>query len=67
MRREKKSAASDERWHRVRANIRAAWPEARLTDAELNRARGDIHKMVALLHNKTGDPQPLILEKLKVV
>ena len=64
MRKEKKS---DERWHRVRANIRAAWPEAQLTDAELNRARGDLHLMVALLHNKTGDPQPLILEKLKAV
>ena len=47
----------DERWYRIRDRIKDVYDSADITDKELRRARGNLPKMVNLIHEKTGEPQ----------
>jgi len=49
--------AMDDRWFQIRDRIKAVYDSAELTDKEMRRARGNLGKMVRLIHDKTGAPQ----------
>jgi hypothetical protein len=46
----------DERWYRIRDRIKDVYDSADITDKEMRRARGNLPKMVNLIHDKTGEP-----------
>lgn len=54
-------------WRQVRAQIRSIWSEADLADEEMKKARGDMRKMVNLIHEKTGEPRNEIFRKISAV
>jgi len=45
----------DQRWYRIRDRIKTVYTGADLNDQEMRRARGNLRKMVNLIHEKTGD------------
>jgi hypothetical protein len=47
----------DQRWFRIRDRIKTVYAGVDLTDKEMRRTRGNLGKMVNLLHEKTGEPQ----------
>jgi hypothetical protein len=47
----------DQRWFRIRDRIKTVYSGVDLTDKEMRRTRGNLGKMVNLLHEKTGEPQ----------
>lgn len=54
-------------WRRVRAQIKSIWNEADFNDKEMKKARGDMNKMVNLIHEKTGDPHNEIFQKISAI
>ena len=57
----------NDRWYRIRDRIKQVWSDADLTNKELKKARGNLQKMVNLIHEKTGDPRPEIRRKVMAV
>jgi len=55
----------DQNWQRVKAQITAVWGE--IDEQELKKARGNLTKMVNLIHEKTGEDRALIMQKMSVV
>lgn len=52
-------------WRRIRDRVRSLWDDTDLgTDKEMKKVRGDLHKMVNLVHHKTGDPRSEIYDKI---
>ena len=47
----------NEQWARIRDRIKAVWSDADLTNKEMKRTRGNLQKMVNLIHEKTGEPR----------
>ncbi len=56
----------EESWERTKEQIRIIWGDI-LSDQELQKARGDLHAMVALLHEKTGESREEILQKMEAI
>ena len=54
-------------WRQVKAQIRTIWSEVELDDQEMKRARGNLHKMINLIHEKTGEPRDQIMQKMVAV
>ena len=54
----------NESWRRVRDQIQAVWSEHEFEDGEMKKARGDLTKMVELIHDKTGEPRNEIMQKI---
>lgn len=54
-------------WRRVRAQIKSIWSEADFEDKEMKKARGDMNKMVNLIHEKTGEPHSEIFQKISAI
>jgi hypothetical protein len=54
-------------WKRVKAQIESIWQDADFGDKELKRARGSLHKMVDLIHEKTGESRAEIMQKMSAV
>lgn len=54
-------------WRHVKTQIRSIWSEVELDDREMKRARGNLHKMVNLIHEKTGEPRDEIMQKMIAV
>ena len=52
----------EQNWNRVKTQIYAVWGE--IDEKELKKARGNLTKMVNLIHEKTGDPRPEIRQKV---
>ncbi|MDX1546401.1 MAG: general stress protein CsbD [Rhodothermales bacterium] len=58
----------NESWRRVRDRIRTLWSDADLgTDKEMKKTRGDLRKMVNLVHERTGEPRAEIFRKISAV
>ncbi|ACY48550.1 hypothetical protein [Rhodothermus marinus] len=56
----------EESWERTKEQIRIIWGDI-LSDQELQKARGDLRAMVALIHEKTGESREEILQKMDAI
>lgn len=54
----------NETWYRIRDRIKEAWSDTEFNDKEMKKTRGNLTKMVNLIHEKTGDPRPEIRQKV---
>ncbi len=54
-------------WVRVKTQIQTIWSECEFGDKEMKKARGNLDKMVALIHEKTGEPHSEIFQKISAV
>ena len=55
-------------WRRIRARVRSIWEDTDLgTDKELKKTRGDMRKMVNLVHERTGEPRSEIFDKISAI
>ncbi|MDX1548716.1 MAG: general stress protein CsbD [Rhodothermales bacterium] len=54
-------------WRQVKAQIKAIWSEADFGEKEMKKARGDMRKMVNLIHEKTGEPRNEIFRKISAI
>ncbi len=55
----------EQNWNRVKSQIHAVWGE--IDEKELKKARGNLTKMVNLIHEKTGEDRSLIMQKMSAV
>lgn len=51
-------------WARVVSQIETIWSEEEFGEKEMKKARGNLTKMVNLIHEKTGEPKPDIMQKI---
>ncbi len=56
--------AMNESWHRIVSQIRALWSEHEFEDSDFKKARGNLIKMVDLIHTTTGDSKADITQKI---
>ena len=56
--------AMNESWRRVQNQITSVWSDVEFGDKEMKKARGNLRKMVDLIHEKTGEPRPAIMQKI---
>lgn len=54
----------NESWVRVKAQIQTIWSDHDFGDKEMKKARGNLDKMVNLIHEKTGEPHSEIFQKI---
>ncbi len=54
----------NETWYRIRDRIKEAWSDTEFNDKEMKKTRGNLTKMVNMIHAKTGDPRPEIRQKV---
>ncbi len=54
----------NESWRRVKVQIQSIWNEHEFEDKEMKKARGNLNKMVDLIHDKTGEPRQEIMQKI---
>ncbi len=54
----------NENWARMKNQIESIWTDAEFGDKEMKRARGNLNRMVELIHTKTGEPRLEIMQKL---
>ncbi len=57
----------NESWRQVRSQIEEIWNEAEFTDREMKNARGNMRKMVRLIHEKTDEPKQEIFDKISAI
>ena len=57
----------NENWRQVCSQITSIWSEAEFDEKEMNRARGNLRKMVQLIHDKTGEPRSEIFQKISAI
>jgi len=56
--------AMNESWRRIRDQVKSIWEDADFDDKEMKRARGEMDKLVGLIHDKTGDDPEVIRRKM---
>ena len=56
--------AMNDSWRRVVAQIKTIWSDEDFGDKEMKKARGNLNKMVNLIHDKTGEPRAEIVQKI---
>jgi uncharacterized protein YjbJ (UPF0337 family) len=59
--------AMNESWRRIRDQIKDIWEEADFDDKQMKRARGDMEKIVGLIHDKTEDSKEEIRRKMGAI
>lgn len=59
--------AMNESWRRIRDQIKEIWEEADFDDKQMKRARGEMHKIVGLIQDKTGEPRDEIRRKMSAI
>ncbi len=59
--------AMNESWKRVMNQIQTIWTEEEFEEIELKKARGDLRKMVDLIHDRTGEKKLDIMQKISSV
>jgi len=57
----------NESWQQVRSQIESIWSEATFSDQEMKKARGNMRRMVNLIHQKTGEPTSEIFQKISAI
>jgi len=51
-------------WARVVSQIETIWNDEEFGEKEMKKARGNLSKMVNLIHEKTGEPKADIVQKI---
>lgn len=59
--------AMNESWRRIRDQIKEIWEEADFDDKQMKRARGEMDKIVGLIHDKTGESPEEIRRKMEAI
>ena len=59
--------AMNESWRRVRDQIKSIWDDVDWNDKEMKRARGEMNKIVGLIHDKTGESSEEIRRKMSAI
>jgi len=59
--------AMNESWRRVRDQIKNIWDDVDWNDKEMKRARGEMHKIVGLIQDKTGESREEIRRKMSAI
>jgi hypothetical protein len=59
--------AMNESWRRIRDQIKDIWEEADFDDKQMKRARGDMEKIVGLIHDKTDESPEEIRRKMGAI
>lgn len=59
--------AMDESWRRIRDHVKSIWSDVEFNDKEMRRARGEMHKLVRLIHDHTGEPPEEIARKMSAI
>jgi uncharacterized protein YjbJ (UPF0337 family) len=59
--------AMNESWRRIRDQIKEIWEEADFDDKQMKRARGEMEKIVGLIHDKTGESREEIRRKMGAI
>ena len=59
--------AMNESWRRIRDQIKEIWGEADFDDKQMKRARGEMDKIVGLIHDKTGESREEIRRKMGAI
>jgi hypothetical protein len=57
----------NEDWRRIRDQIKDIWEEADFDDKQMKRARGDMEKIMGLIHDKTGESIEEIRRKMSAI
>jgi uncharacterized protein YjbJ (UPF0337 family) len=57
----------DADWRRIRDQIKDIWDETDFDDKQMKRARGDMEKIMGLIHDKTGDSIEEIRRKMSAI
>ncbi|MEM1127445.1 MAG: general stress protein CsbD [Bacteroidota bacterium] len=57
----------NESWKRVRSQIESIWSEQEFTDSDMKKARGNLPKMINLIHEKTGESRAEIMQKMSAI
>ena len=56
--------AMNESWKRILTQIQANWSEQDFQEADLKKGRGNLKKIVDMIHEATGDPKADIMQKI---
>jgi hypothetical protein len=56
--------AMNESWRRILTQIQATWADQDFQDSDLKKGRGNLKKIVELIHEATGDPKAEITQKI---
>mgnify|MGYP002763452777 FL=1 len=59
--------AMNEEWRRIRDQIKEIWDEADFDDKQMKRARGEMDKIVGLIHDKTEDSKEEIRRQMGAI
>ena len=59
--------AMNESWRRIRDQVKSIWSDVDFDDKEMKRARGEMDKMVRLIHDRTGEPREDISRKMGAI
>lgn len=59
--------AMDESWRRIRDQIKEIWEDADFDDKQMKRARGEMDKIVGLIHDKTDESPEEIRRKMSAI
>ncbi len=57
----------DEDWRRIRDQIKDIWDETDFDDKQMKRARGEMEKIMGLIHDKTGESIEEIRRKMSAI
>ena len=59
--------AMNESWRRIRDQVKSIWSDVDFDDKEMKRARGEMDKLVRLIHDRTGEPPEDIYRKMGAI
>lgn len=57
----------NEDWRRIRDQIKDIWDETDFDDKQMKRARGDMEKIMGLIHDKTDESIEEIRRKMSAI
>ena len=57
----------NEDWRRIRDQIKDIWADTDFDDKQMKRARGEMDKIMGLIHDKTGESIEEIRRKMSAI
>ena len=57
----------NEDWRRIRDQIKDIWADTDFDDKQMKRARGEMQKIMGLIHDKTGESIEEIRRKMSAI
>lgn len=55
----------EQNWSRVKSNIQSLW--SGIDDDDLKKTRGNLNKLITLIHEKTGEEKAQIFDKVTAI